>query len=107
MTLPPTTSPSKAHGRRAVRVAHARSGSAAMRHRCPRRNDRRNRSPRFRIAARRMSPRSAPGGIAAGTLTWPEGKGPSAAVVLVSGSARRIVTTVFGHKPFLVPLPIT
>jgi pimeloyl-ACP methyl ester carboxylesterase len=45
-----------------------------------------------------------PGGITlAGTLTMPEGKGPFAAVVLVSGSGPQDRDeTVFNHKPFLV-----
>jgi pimeloyl-ACP methyl ester carboxylesterase len=45
-----------------------------------------------------------PGGITlAGTLTMPEGKGPFAAVVLVSGSGPQDRDeAVFNHKPFLV-----
>ena len=46
---------------------------------------------------------SAPGVKLAGTLTLPQGKGPFAAVVMITGSgAQDRDETIFGHKPFAV-----
>jgi pimeloyl-ACP methyl ester carboxylesterase len=59
--------------------------------------------PPFPYRAEEVSIDAAPGVRLAGTLTFPAGKGPFPAAVLITGSGREDRDeTIMGHKPFLV-----
>ncbi len=59
--------------------------------------------PPFPYRTQEVTVVSAPGVSLAGTLTLPQGKGPFAAVVMITGSgAQDRDETILGHKPFAV-----